>query len=201
MAITSAPSDYAGLFHALRATGTARPVPRGLPPLFAPPGTAPNPWLFWCLGGGLLGVLLSLREPWIERLGHALSLGMWGVVLGGAWRTLRWLLRRRSHAASCGGRGARVPVRLWPGPRRAALCPAERGAPAPAVLPLVARGRTRARGAGHAPGARPPRRAWRTAAPLARRARASRSPPRASSRPPGSSPSRLASGWGSPRGA
>ena len=100
MAITAAPSDYAGLFHALRATGAAKPVPRGLPPLLAPPGTAPNPWLFWCLGGGLLGVLLSLREPWIERLGHALSLGMWSVVLGGAWRTLRWLLRRRSHAAS-----------------------------------------------------------------------------------------------------
>ena len=52
MAITSAPSDYAALFHALRATGTARPVPRSLPPLFAPPGTAPNPWLFWFLGAG-----------------------------------------------------------------------------------------------------------------------------------------------------
>ncbi len=29
MAIASAPHDYAGLFHALRATGTATPVPRG----------------------------------------------------------------------------------------------------------------------------------------------------------------------------
>jgi hypothetical protein len=94
MAITAVPDDYAGLFHALRATSTARPVPRGLPPLFAPPGTASTPWLFWCLGG-LLGGLLSLREPWIERL-------------GGAWRTLRWLLRRRSHAVSVadGGLGS-----------------------------------------------------------------------------------------------
>ena len=82
MAITAAPDDYAGLFHALRATGTARPVPRGRPPLASPPGTAPNPWLLWFLGGGLLGVLLSLREPWIERLGHALSLGLLGTVLG-----------------------------------------------------------------------------------------------------------------------
>src|SRR5262249_49751029 len=100
MAIISAPSDYAGLFHALRATSTARPVPRGLPRLFAPPGMAPHPWLFWFLGGGLLGGLLSLRALWIERRGHALSLGTGSGVLGGAWRTLRWLLRRRSHAAS-----------------------------------------------------------------------------------------------------
>jgi hypothetical protein len=78
MAISAAPDDYAGLFHALRATSMARPVPRSRPPLCAPPGTAATPWLFWYLGG-----LLALREPWIERLGHALSLGMWGAVLGG----------------------------------------------------------------------------------------------------------------------
>src|SRR5712691_11449486 len=108
MAITSAPSDYAGLFHALRATGVAKPVPRGRPPLASPPGTAPNPWLFWFLGGMLLGALLFPREPWIERLGYALGLGMGSVVLGGAWRTLRWLLRRRYDAASWKAVG------LWP---------------------------------------------------------------------------------------
>ena len=96
MAITAAPNDYAGLFHALRAMGTARPVPRGRPLLVSPPGTAPNPWLLSFLGGMLLGALLFPREPWIERLGHALGLGMGSVVLGGAWRTLR----RRSHAPS-----------------------------------------------------------------------------------------------------
>jgi hypothetical protein len=100
MAITAAPSDYAALFHALRATGTARPVPRGLPPLLAPPGTAPTPWLLWFLGGTLLGVFLFYRDPWGERLVHAVSIGMWSTVLGGAWRTLRWLLRRRYDAAS-----------------------------------------------------------------------------------------------------
>ncbi len=167
MAITSAPSDYAGLFHALRATGAAKSVPRGLPPLASPPGTAPNPWLLWFIVGILLGVLLFPREPWIERLGHALSLGMGSVVLGGAWRTLRWLLRRRYDAASWKAVGLwpqcafgpsvpLAPVCLWPRPRLAALCPAERGAPPPAVRPRVARGRTRAWGAGHAPGARPP---------------------------------------------
>jgi type IV secretory pathway TraG/TraD family ATPase VirD4 len=100
MAITAAPFDYAGLFHALRATGAAKPVPRGLPPLLSPPGTAPNPWLLWFLGGILLGVLLFHREPWGDRLVHALSIGMWGTVLGGAFRTLRWLLRRRYDTAS-----------------------------------------------------------------------------------------------------
>src|SRR5713101_3727773 len=112
MVITAAPDDYAGLFHALRATSTARPVPRGRPPLASPPGMAPNPWLLWFLGGMLLGVLLWAllfpREPWIERLGHALGLGMWSVVLGGAWRTLRWLLCRRYDAASWKAVG------LWP---------------------------------------------------------------------------------------
>jgi len=53
-------------------------------------------------------VLLSLREPWIGRFGHALSLGMWSVVLGGAWRTRRWLLRWRYDAASWQAVG------LWP---------------------------------------------------------------------------------------
>jgi len=63
MAITASPDDYAGLFHALRATSTARPVPRGLPPLLAPPGTAATPWLFWFLGGGLLGgIRMKLRQ-------------------------------------------------------------------------------------------------------------------------------------------
>jgi len=100
MAITSNPYDYAGLFHALRATGAAKPVPRGLPPLLSPPGTALNPWLLWFLGGIVLAVLLFPREPWIERLGHALSLGMWSTVLGGVFRTLCWLLRRRYDTAS-----------------------------------------------------------------------------------------------------
>jgi hypothetical protein len=45
-------------------------------------------------------VLLFHREPWGDRLVHALSLGMWGTVLGGAWRTLHWLLRRRYDATS-----------------------------------------------------------------------------------------------------
>ncbi len=53
-------------------------------------------------------MLLSLREPWIERFGHALSLGMWSTVLGGAFRTLCWLLRRRYDAASWKAVG------LWP---------------------------------------------------------------------------------------
>src|SRR5262249_20956021 len=55
-----------------------------------------------------------------------------------------------------GGRGARVPVRLWPWPRWAALCHGERGAPAPVALPVVARGCVSAQRAGHAPSARSP---------------------------------------------
>jgi hypothetical protein len=69
MPITAAPFDDAGLFRALRATSTIQPVPRGLPMLFALPGMAATPWLFSCLGRMLLGVLLSRREPWSERLG------------------------------------------------------------------------------------------------------------------------------------
>ena len=200
MAITLAPDDYAGLFHALRATSTARPVPRGLPPLLAPPGTAPNPWLLWFVGGILIGVLLFYREAWGERLGHALSLGLWGVVLGGVWRTLRWLLRRRSHAASVAdvGLGSQfafglvlvgLPCVLLSEVRQLPLfsrwwlvgAPVLGGLATPLVLGLLARV-VEGRAAGQA----------RPRLTL---------PPRASSRPPGSSPSRLASGWGSPRGS
>ncbi len=68
MAIASAPHDYAGLFHALRATGTARLVPRGIPPLAYPSANSYNPWVVWFIGGILLGVLLFHRDPWGDRL-------------------------------------------------------------------------------------------------------------------------------------
>jgi hypothetical protein len=53
MVITSDSYDDAGLFPALRTTGTASQAPRGLPSLAYSLERSPNPWIVWC-GGGIL---------------------------------------------------------------------------------------------------------------------------------------------------
>jgi hypothetical protein len=107
MPITAAPFDDAGFFRALRATSTIRPVPRGLPLLFALPGMAATPWLFSRLGRMLLGVLLSRHEPWSQRLGllHA---------RGG--RSRRWPGTSAPHASPSArhGKADSLQVFFWP---------------------------------------------------------------------------------------
>ena len=63
MTVTSAPNDYASLFHALRATNTTKAVSRVFPLLFTPPGTVATPWLCWCLGGTPLPPRTLDRAP------------------------------------------------------------------------------------------------------------------------------------------
>ncbi len=155
MAITSAPYNYAGLFHALRATGTARPVPRGLPPLFAPPGTASTPWLFWFLGGGApRGAPLPPRtldralrpRPESRDVEHRARWRVPDLVLAPAPALRRCELE---------GGGPVATVCLWPRPRLAALSRAQRGTRSPHPLAVVALGGAAARGAGHTPGVGP----------------------------------------------